>query len=160
MPPTMRVVISRTFMPNADLVIGGNFLAIPVAKPRAYNHIHAPIQRQKKKLRYLLGVMLCAIRGTARAYVLVSECWPSESMITILCALISRAVSKAGAKSCAVACVPLMTDDVGSCGRGQVSSRVGTAVVHDDHAVDVLLAAQDHPGDGALLIVGGHGGNG
>jgi len=71
-----------------------------------------------------------------------------------------RAHLNAGAKSRAVASVPLMADDVGSCGGGQVSRRVGAAVVHHDHAVDVLLAAQDHFCDGALLVVGGHGGNG
>jgi len=66
---------------HASLAIGRNVFAVAVAKPRADHQIHAPVQRQEE-LRYLLGVMLCAIRGTARAYVSVSECWPSESRIT------------------------------------------------------------------------------
>ena len=81
-------------------------------------------------------------------------------MITILSAPISRAHLNAGAKSRAIACVPLVADDVGSCGCGPLCGGVGAAVVHHDHAVDVLLATEDHFGDGALLVVGGHGGNG
>jgi hypothetical protein len=53
-----------------------------------------------------------------------------------------------------------MADDVSSCAGGEICRGVAAAVVHHDHAIDVLLAAQDHFGDGALLVVGRHGGNG
>jgi len=67
---------------------------------------------------------------------------------------------EAGTESRAVACVPLMADDVSSCAGGEVCRGVGSAVIDDDHAIDVLLAALNHFGNGALLVVGGHGGNG
>jgi len=42
---------------HANLAIGGNVLAVAFAKPRAYNQVHAPVQRLKK-LRNFFGIML------------------------------------------------------------------------------------------------------
>jgi hypothetical protein len=50
-----------------------------------------------------------------------------------------------------------MSDDVSALERGNLSRPVGTTIVYHYDAVDVLLAATNHPGNRVLLIVGWHG---
>jgi hypothetical protein len=62
---------------HADFAIARDVLAVPSAKPRAYDQGPTPLSRGWRSLGISAG-----------------SCWPSASMITILSAPISRAVSK------------------------------------------------------------------